>query len=598
VLDDRALILRNDSIKETGRLLSIFASNLYQFSFKGESDYYRPLQAFTYALDYHFWKLNPFGYHLSSILLHGFNAFLVFVLLRRLFSGGFAASVTAAFFCVHPLQMSAVAYVSGRADLLAFCFMLLSLIFLLRALDQKEFWSYPASLAAYGFALLSRENALLLPFYAAGLCWGFGRKSPKAYKVLSGYLFITALYLFGRFYVAEEVNNPNLYQSYFPFYLDLLNFIHALSQILSLVVIPWPLHLVHASPFITRASAVPAHVFYVLLIFVLTGLLVKRSGDKLLSFGLWWAAVGFLPILRLVYYNPSLGAVMAENWFYFPSLGVFAAMAALCSCFGKMRRIFFAAMLLIFYAGVAWAASPMWRNERTFYEHILKHAPQVTYLRLNLSNVYFLERRYAEALSEIKLVKEKEPERWDVYFQFGNIYMALRDTARAEREFLKSLSLCPDRSFVLMKLGILYDTSGQFSKAEETYGRAIRVNPGAWLVRLCLGDLYLRTGRYAKAAECYEKAVELAPFESQPHLSLGALLGRQGREKAAALQFQKALRLDPDSFEARKNLGVAFANSGYLAQAVRLWESVRRMNPADEELRQMLEKAHDALAKI
>src|SRR6185369_3573999 len=49
---------------------------------------YQPLSWMSLGLDYVLWGMNPFGYHLTSVILHALNAALVVLLARRLLDGG------------------------------------------------------------------------------------------------------------------------------------------------------------------------------------------------------------------------------------------------------------------------------------------------------------------------------------------------------------------------------------------------------------------------------------------------------------------------------------------------------------------------------
>src|SRR4030095_17233315 len=71
--------------------------------------HYQPLSWVTFAIDYLLWGMDPFGFHLTNVALHGFNAVLVFFLGFRLFRAAlpsttkshvtlFAAAVTAPLF--------------------------------------------------------------------------------------------------------------------------------------------------------------------------------------------------------------------------------------------------------------------------------------------------------------------------------------------------------------------------------------------------------------------------------------------------------------------------------------------------------------------
>jgi hypothetical protein len=78
----------------------------------------------SYALDYSAWVLEPFGYHLTNLLLHLINVALFFILALayardRGSSDDLLPFTAAALFAVHPLLTEAVGYVSSRSELLS-----------------------------------------------------------------------------------------------------------------------------------------------------------------------------------------------------------------------------------------------------------------------------------------------------------------------------------------------------------------------------------------------------------------------------------------------------------------------------------------------
>ena len=45
---------------------------------------YQPIRVLSYAIDYHFWRLNPVGYHITNILFYILTCVMVFFTLRQL----------------------------------------------------------------------------------------------------------------------------------------------------------------------------------------------------------------------------------------------------------------------------------------------------------------------------------------------------------------------------------------------------------------------------------------------------------------------------------------------------------------------------------
>ena len=130
----------------------------------------RPLRELTYLLDHALWGFHPLGYHIQNLLWHGVNALLVFILLQRLGVSRPLAWASALLFALHPVNTEAVAWISGRKELLCLFFELCACVAWLRAfprvaesLPVRSLWSL-ASLAALVLALLSKQVAVMLPF--------------------------------------------------------------------------------------------------------------------------------------------------------------------------------------------------------------------------------------------------------------------------------------------------------------------------------------------------------------------------------------------------------------------------------------------------
>lgn len=151
-------------------------------------------------LDAAVWKKEPFGYRLTSVLLHALNAALLFVFatmaLRWKTNGRderlarpstierargphaptiiFAAAFGALVFALHPLVVKAVAEPSNREDLLVLLPLLVGLIGILWPIRSP--WSLNALFIVCSFlAVLAKESGMAVPFIFAATCWFFRR---------------------------------------------------------------------------------------------------------------------------------------------------------------------------------------------------------------------------------------------------------------------------------------------------------------------------------------------------------------------------------------------------------------------------------------
>ena len=89
---------------------------------------WHPVTVLSHMLDCRLFGLQPWGHHLTSLLLHALNTALVFLLLRTLTGAVWRSLLVAALFGWHPLRVESVAWVAERKDVLSAGFGFLSLL--------------------------------------------------------------------------------------------------------------------------------------------------------------------------------------------------------------------------------------------------------------------------------------------------------------------------------------------------------------------------------------------------------------------------------------------------------------------------------------
>jgi hypothetical protein len=153
--DDPAYLEHNDLIKGWSW------QNLKGIATEVVTRNYAPITIFSFLVEHTLWGLNPAGYHFTNIVLHGINAVLVFLLVRRLTESSFVGWITAALFLVHPVQIESVVWISSRKGLLCSMFMLGAML----ARMKPEPTSRDEGLYVFllALALFSKAHAVVLP---------------------------------------------------------------------------------------------------------------------------------------------------------------------------------------------------------------------------------------------------------------------------------------------------------------------------------------------------------------------------------------------------------------------------------------------------
>lgn len=162
VFDDVPLLVENDchrGLSKVPAALAVWRQTICNV---------RPLRFASFAIDYTLYGEAWWGYHLTNALLHGLVASLLWLLLLRLGVTRQVSALCALLFVLHPVNTEAVAYLSGRRDLLAALFCLVATLGLF---SRRRSLQLGLSLAAFLAALLCYQGAAALPAALILLLW-------------------------------------------------------------------------------------------------------------------------------------------------------------------------------------------------------------------------------------------------------------------------------------------------------------------------------------------------------------------------------------------------------------------------------------------
>ena len=198
-LDDESGIVKNEQITR----LSYFYNGDYWLNAQ------RPLAFFSFALNYHFGKLNVWGYHLVNVLVHIIAGIFVFLLIKLILNlnnynnykvdkhKNWFALFAALFFVVHPMQTQAITYIVQRMASMAAMFCIMSIYFyswgrVEHVQNSKVFKAillYLLALTSGILGVLTKQNAIIFPFVF--LLFEFCFIRSKENKIFKNYIIIS-----------------------------------------------------------------------------------------------------------------------------------------------------------------------------------------------------------------------------------------------------------------------------------------------------------------------------------------------------------------------------------------------------------------------
>lgn len=532
VWDDGYLVGENPFFRSPVLSLEVFRHYLFVDSL---AVYYRPVQNLSYIFDYWLWRDNPFGYHLTNLVLHSCCAFLLFLLLKRILPGLLGSDphtkqdapsmadgisfCVALVWAVHPVHNAAVAYISGRADSLIAVFALGAWLLFLKS----ESAHLPTRWLLRGIAFLS--TLLALGSKEAGLLWvvlflvwvfAFETKYSSGKKAA---LLMTVLLVLGCYWLLRQLPGPRPspdIDSADPFPARLLLMFRAMGDYAGLIFWPSQLHmermLGQVGPYSNLGSWL-GNIRYEYLSVIgllafgtmLWGAARKSPDRRLRIFGSIWFLLGFIPISNLI----PLNAQAAEHWIYMPSIG-----------------------FMLFLSGVL-VEFPAWHS-------LMASFILMSIVPLGIRTAY----RSADWADQEKLFRQTAiagggTER--IHLNLANLSTAGGELELGERKLRATLQHFPDYVPAQINLGINLLKQKKEAEAEKFLSldpvsavRAAKDHSHSWSAPLNFARLRCGQNRQAEAVGILEEAMIIYPGIWEL-LALKAKILQQIRGPAAAI---------------------------------------------------------------
>ena len=525
--DEGLFIMKDPRIQEWPFFLDIFKKPFYSGK-TAFTLYYRPLSTLSFRMDYLFWGLNPFGYHLTNLFLHLANTLIIYTVYRHFLKNVQLAFWGAFLFLAHPAHVEAVTYIPSRTDVLSFFFFLSSFYLYVKGREAvRKFWPYLGSALCYGFALFSKERAAFLPFLILAHALLIDREKTR-FKgaegaLLLGMSFCIAGYVFVRQYIS--IHLPFLTLLDLPRFLLRLFFIpEIISSYVRIWFFPWPLHMGRMIPIEVLKVQTLIFEWVLFLIFLAVILLFFRK--PLERFWLVWIVVSLLPVIQIfpIYFNsPCLSLAVSEYLLYFASVGVIGLLACRFGSFfvveGRGHLLRSAPTVLLGAVLTLFSFSVIWRNGEygdriTLFEQTVHYAPwhAVAYNQLGVAYLTAGDNQKAEALFRKSL--SIVPVDGYPYLNLGNMAQARGDLKKAEMYYKKGLELLGPDSVAFHNLGFLAIKKKDWRQAIHYFDEAIKADPYSYPVTYSeRAHAYWELGEKEKAQEAVKEGLKIYPSD-------------------------------------------------------------------------------------
>ncbi len=465
VFDDRGIIEHQAML---GNLSGLKETAIFPY-WTEDAGLYRPTTLLSYSFNIIFLGGSAMSFHLVNILLYIGIIVSIYVLLKRLFKNDLLACFIALMFLVLPIHTEVVANITGRSELLALLFSLLTLLeftkekinfwlaglFMLLAIGAKE--TAVATLGLIPLLILIQEK------------WWRRELLDKYFRGVSAAVIGVMVYLVIRFFVlgtehflgveTSLIENPLLFA-------DTTGRVATAFSILWMYIAKtfWPVNLCsdysyNQIPILTSLAHWSVILGLVSYIGALVTIVVCLFRKPLVSWAAAWFAVSFLLVSNFLF---PIGTIAGERLFFFASLGPVIIVTFLLLKFGRKPLLL---SLIAIYAVVSFGRQGVWLSEERLFLNAEQCAPESVLSLSNAGAAYLFQGKLDQAAERLERSREIKPIYSKGLNNLGLVYWKQGRNREAEALYFESLKQKYPYSGAIENLQLLYLGEGDYQKA-------------------------------------------------------------------------------------------------------------------------------------
>jgi len=504
--DDVVFILKNPQINNLS-LKSVFSYSVDNQANPLINQYFRPILELLYRLQFKVFGTQPFLYHFFNIIVHLANSLLLYLLLQKIFLENRIANLAIALiFLVHPIQSEAVATISGISNLVFTLFFLLSFLFFVNSgklSGLKRITRYFISLIFFVLALLSKEQAIVMPFvFLLYLLVNKKEKQKVRYKLfgLAGYFLVAFIYFLARkILFGFSLSGIFLFKE--ELFLRLLSIPRTLLTFMRLVILPYDLHYYRSTDILKPYFWPMIILLGIIAIMIFAVKAASRPTRPKLLFGLGWFVVTILPVLNIVpLINEYSFVLTAEHFMYLPVIGLLIFIAFLIQealfAVDRNKAIKYSILTIVIISLLSIVITvennSYWQDETFLFQKTLKYEKNFGRVRILLAKAYYRKKMYGEAITE-----------YQKSLAIFNEYLEKAKGTKAEKFYLDFIVE------IFSDMGTCYRETGDYEKAIGFYTQAILINPKNAATHNNIAVCYIEKDEFLKAAQHFKAAIDL-----------------------------------------------------------------------------------------
>lgn len=572
--DDDRNVFENNDIKELNAksIKTIFTTDVI--------GNYNPLPIFTFAVEHHFFGMNPKVMHTTNLILHLFCTAMVYLIFRRLGLSILFAFIGGLLFGIHPLRVESVAWITERKDVLYASFFLPALWLYIKNLDEYKFSRSVWIFILFAIGLFAKIQMVALPL--SFIAVDYYKSGELNLKMFTGkWLYFIAAFAFGLLGIHFLQTEGSL-DGQVDYGLIQRLFIGSYSFIVYLIKWLVPYRMLPLYPYDPKLSPMHYVSMPIAIAIGIAAIYAFKKGYKALVFGF------FFFFFNIVFLLQILGAgqgYLADRFTYIAYFGLFFIFCYYLQEWytnNQSQQTLVMSSLgiyLLFFAYLSFKQCHYWQNSDTLWSREIEFYDNTPLPYNNRANYYRDKGQLELALKDYNRAIELKAGH-STYNSRARLFFNKNEDARAIEDYNKAISLMPKAEYYVNR-GAAYAKLGQMDKALEDLNKGLEIDPNWKVGYLNRSILWNNAGKFDLALKDIDAYLRLEPKNAELWYEGGRCLRAMNNPNKAIEYYSNAIRINPkfglfylERGRTYQTLGNAAAANADLSTARQMGEKV------------------------
>jgi len=417
-------------------------NNLLSYFTQSFDNHYHPLTLISLSVDYSLGHGKSIYFRLTNLILYIGIVLFLFVFIFKLLKNSKAALFITLFYAIHPFNVESVVWISERKNLLFMFFLLPSLIYYMRYIEESK-WKY-IGISCFFFLLSLLSKSQGLPLVGILFIVDFIKQRSLSKNLILEklpYLVIATIFLLLMFYFHVPENfvrtHPHQFSDYF--FSGFRNMFFYIYK----TFIPF-----NFSPFYPYPKNPTVSYWYFPLLFILILFLLLKyfKTNRLFIAGFAFYIISIFPLLKF-FSIPYGNYIAADRHMILPLIGLsIATWSILESQVNKplIKYSYYAFLLILSIS--TYYYSLQWQDSKRFYSYLIKQYPEVISGWGNRGRLFLKEHKYKYAIQDFKQALKLKSDNSNLNINLGLAYVHLNQFDSAYFYFSEAIR-CDSSNF-------------------------------------------------------------------------------------------------------------------------------------------------------